>query len=177
MSGVLTSTLIILLLESFYVIWFMFPSFLDWCFKNVKCYFTCIYKIYVYTCTIVHPLYLLQCKGVYMDYCLSFVAITLVWYSHLFYVIIWYVFNHYVNGKEFSKFCMMYRFFSTPISPPPPTHTHSLHSTSSNSKGFWPVIHFTMLLHDCSFLSGHIRSHVCVGLWLCIRMMRILNLR
>lgn len=124
MSGVLTSTLIILLLESFYVIWFMFPSFLDWCFKNVKCYFTCIYKIYVYTCTIVHPLYLLQCKSVYMDYCLSFVAITLVWYSHLFYVIIWYVFNHYVNGKEFSKFCMMYRYFSTPISLPP-QHTHT----------------------------------------------------
>lgn len=66
---------------------------------------------------------------------------------------------------------------SPPQSPSPPTHTHSLHFTSSNCKGFWPVNHFTMLLHDCSFSSGHIRSHVCVGLWLCIPMMCILNLR
>lgn len=126
-------------------------------------------------CKHVHP-YLLQCKGIYMDYCLSFVAIILVWYSHLFCVIIWYVFNHYVNGKEFLK-NWIYIDFTLPPSHHPNTphplkhthtHTHSLHSSTRNCKWFWPVNHFTMLLHDCSFSHGHIRSHVCVNGLVCI---------
>lgn len=73
-------------------------------------------------CKHVHP-YLLQCKGIYMDYCLSFVAIILVWYSHLFCVIIWYVFNHYVNGKEFLK-----NWIYIDFTLPPSHHPHTPHS-------------------------------------------------